>query len=593
MVGILWMKTEIQQLIATAIERMSVAKQLPDNLQINATLERTRNPEHGDFASNLAMVLAKPLQQRPRTIAETIIANLPSSPLLAKVDIAGPGFINFHILPAAYIKLLPLIATQDIAYGCSNLGASQSIQVEFVSANPTGPLHVGHGRGAAYGSTVANLLTAIGYKVHKEYYVNDAGRQMDILATSVWLRYLELCGNEMPFPANGYKGDYVWDIAATLHREQGNKYWHSQDAVCTDLPSDADAGGDKEQFVDALIVRTKHLLGASNYQVIFDLGLKVILDDIRKDLEQFGVQYDTWYSERSLITKDLVNLCIEGLQSSNYLYKQDGATWFRSSAFGDEKDRVLVRENGQITYFASDIAYHIDKLKRGFKQIIDIWGADHHGYVSRVKAALAALGEDPKRLDIQLVQFASLYRGSEKLAMSTRTGEFVTLRALRREVGTEAARFFYVMRSHDQHLDFDLELAKSESKDNPVHYIRYAHARVHNVFLQAKTRDISVDPAPNMDILQQQLLAPSEQALLRTLATYPEIVEHSALHYEPHHLTHYLRGLANEFHIYYDTHKFLVEDTNVRNARLSLVRAVGIVLRNGLNLLGVTAPKRM
>ncbi|KOR30169.1 arginine--tRNA ligase [Achromatium sp. WMS1] len=576
-----------------ALKHMYALGQLPDGLQIEPMVERTRDPKHGDFACNLPMILAKTMRCHPRELAKNILAHLPSSPLLAKIEIAGPGFINFYVEPLAYLSLLVHILTQDSGYGRSQLGACQSIQVEFVSANPTGPLHVGHGRGAAYGSVVANLLSAIGFNVYKEYYVNDAGRQMDILTISIWLRYLELCGETIPFPANGYQGDYVWDIAATLHREHGDSYHFAQDQVFATLPPDAPEGGDKEQFIDALIARTKQLLSASSYKAVFDLGLKVIINDIHDDLENFGVHYDNWYSERDLIAKGLVDSCIEQLQTAGHLYQRDGAVWFRSTAFGDEKDRVLVRENGQKTYFASDIAYHMDKFSRGFKRIIDIWGADHHGYIPRVKAALTALGKDPKSLSIQLVQFAILYRNQEQISMSTRSGDFVTLRALRREVGTDAARFFYVMRSCEQHLDFDLELAKSESKDNPVHYIRYAHARVHNVFLQGENKGIPIELNPDISMLQGQLNEHHEQKLLRTLSKYPEIVENSALHYEPHQLVHYLRTLANEFHVYYDSHKFLIEDARMRNARLSLVKAVGIVLRNGLNLLGVTAPKSM
>jgi arginyl-tRNA synthetase len=466
------------------------------------------------------------------------------------------------------------------------------VQVEFVSANPTGPLHVGHGRGAAYGAAVADLLEAVGFAVHREYYVNDAGRQMDILAASVWLRYLELCGEAVVFPANAYRGDYVWDIAATLHREHGDAYHVPVARVGEGLPPDEPDGGDKERYIDAVIARARELLGDNRYRFVFELGLNTILEDIRDDLEKFGVVYDEWYSERSLSERGAVQRAIERLRAAGQLYEQDGALWFRSTAFGDEKDRVVVRENGQTTYFASDIAYHMDKLERGFERVIDVWGADHHGYVPRVKAALQALGDDPARLDVLLVQFATLYRGGEKVQMSTRSGEFVTLRQLRKEVGRDAARFFYVMRKSEQHLDFDLDLAKSQSSDNPVYYVQYAHARVASVLRQMAERGLERDAQRGLASLGR-LTEPQEQALLTGLARYPEVVEAAALAHEPHQVVHFLREIANDFHVYYTTHQFLVDDAGLRDARLSLVLAAQQVLANGLRLLGVSAPETM
>jgi arginyl-tRNA synthetase len=358
------------------------------------------------------------------------------------------------------------------------------------------------------------------------------------------------------------------------------------------IPADAPAGGDKEEHIDALIARAKQLLGDNRYRFVFELGLNTILDDIRDDLELFGARYDEWYSERSLTESGAVNKAIERLRQAGHLYQKDGALWFRSTDFGDEKDRVVERENGQITYFASDIAYHLDKLERGFERVIDIWGADHHGYVPRVKAALQALGDDPSKLDVLLVQFAILYRGGEKVQMSTRSGEFVTLRELRKEVGTDAARFFYVMRKCEQHLDFDLDLAKSQSSDNPVYYVQYAHARVCSVLQQAAQKGIDVELSEGLTNLER-LVEPHEQALLVSLSKYPEVVEASALNEEPHQLTHYVRELANDFHTYYNAHKFLIEDANLRDARLKLILATRQVLRNGLNLLGVSAPEKM
>jgi arginyl-tRNA synthetase len=585
-------KQSIKDLLAVALDRPATAGGLPASGLTEVQVERTRDPSHGDFSSNVAMILAKQTRAKPRDLAARIVELLPASTLIERVEIAGPGFINFFLSQSAYRELVPKILTTGPAYGCSDLGAGKRVQVEFVSANPTGPLHVGHGRGAAYGAVVADLLAAVGFEVHREYYVNDAGRQMDILATSVWLRYLELCGEDLSFPRNGYRGDYVWDISASLHREHGDDYRCAAAEVLTGLPPDEPDGGDKEVHIDALIERARHLLGDNRYRLVFELGLNRILDDIRDDLSLFGVEYDEWYSERSLTESGAVNKAIERLREAGYLYEREGAVWFRSSDFGDEKDRVVERENGQTTYFASDIAYHVDKLERGFERVIDVWGADHHGYAPRVKAALAALGDDPGKLDVLLVQFAILYRGGEKVQMSTRSGEFVTLRQLRKEVGRDAARFFYVMRRCEQHLDFDLDLAKSQSADNPVYYVQYAHARICSVLRQAADKGVAVDPSPgvtNLDLLAET----HEQALLRTLSRYPEVVEAAALTGEPHQLTHYLRELANDFHTYYNAHQFLVADEKLRDARIKLILAARQVLRNGLELLGVSAPQSM
>ena len=586
------MKQQVKALLATALRRLADTGTLPPDALPDPQLERTRDPGHGDFSTNAAMVLARLARTRPRDLAERLVAALPASELLARAEVAGPGFVNFHLAPGAYLALIPQILAEGPAHGRGTIGTGRRVQVEFVSANPTGPLHVGHGRGAAYGAAVADLLAAVGFEVHREYYVNDAGRQMDILAASVWLRYLELCGEELDFPSNGYKGDYVWDIAASLHREHGDAYRHPAAEVFHGLPLDEPAGGDKEVHVDGIIAATKRLLGDNRYRYVFELGLNTILDDIRDDLALFGVTYEQWFSERALTESGAVNRALERLRHSGYAYEKDGALWFRSTGFGDEKDRVLVRENGQSTYFASDIAYHMDKLDRGFDRVIDVWGADHHGYIPRVKAALQALGEDPDRLDVLLVQFATLYRGGEKVQMSTRSGEFVTLRELRKEVGRDAARFFYVMRRCEQHMDFDLDLAKSQSADNPVYYVQYAHARVCSVLRQAADKGIALDPSPgttNLGLLTED----HEQALLRNLARYPEVVEAAALVEEPHQVATYLRELANGLHTYYNAHQFLVEDGALRDARIKLVLAVRVVLQNGLGLLGVSAPESM
>ncbi len=583
------MKDAIQQDLlhaAEALQREGVLTEAPAAEAIEVS--RTRDAKFGDFATNLAMKLAKPAKMNPRELAAKIIAALPANAAVEKAEIAGPGFINFYVAKTETVGIVARILKQGDAFGRSTVGAGQKVQVEFVSANPTGPLHVGHGRGAAYGAVVADLFEAIGYDVQREYYVNDAGRQMHILAVSVWLRYLELAGEEIPFPANGYQGDYVWDIGATIHREHGDDYRFAAVEVFADVPPDEPAGGDKEAHIDALIERARQLLGEERYRVVFDAGLTAILDNIRNDLAAFGVEYDNWYSERSLMESNKVEACITRLQEAGYLYEKEGALWFRSTDFGDEKDRVVRRDNGQTTYFASDIAYHLDKVERGFDRIIDVWGADHHGYVPRVRAAMKALAGSDEALDVLLIQFANLYRGGEKVQMSTRSGSFVTLRELREEVGRDAARFFYVMRRHDQHLDFDLDLAKSQSNDNPVYYIQYAHARVATVlrkFDEAGYRHSEPDLA--------LLTEPEEDALLKQLAAYPERVEQAALAMEPHQIANYLRELATLFHSYYTAQQFLVEDEALRNARIALCRATQQVIRNGLGLLGVSAPEQM
>jgi len=453
-------------------------------------------------------------------------------------------------------------------------------------------LHVGHGRGAAYGGVVANLLAAVGYAVQREYYVNDAGRQMDILAVSIWLRYLEECGERLPFPGNGYRGEYVRDIAWELHKEAGDRYRCPADRVMAGLPPDEPDGGDKEEHIDALISRAQILLGTEHYQTIAQSGCDHILGDIREDLGEFGLHFDEWFSERILMEAGAVESALGKLREAGHLYEKEGALWFASSALGDEKDRVVRRENGQTTYFASDIAYHMNKLARGFERIIDIWGADHHGYVPRLQAAMQAMGEDPSKLEVLLVQFAVLYRGKEKISMSTRAGEFVTLRQLRNEVGKDAARFFYVMRRAEQHMDFDLKLACSQSNDNPVYYVQYAHARVCSVLRQLDEKGFERNLTQGMEQLER-LVEPHELALIGTLSRYPEIVERAALQREPHQLTQYLRELANDFHTYYNAHQFLVDDDALRNARLNLICAVRQVIANGLSLLDVSAPESM
>ena len=583
------MKEQIQSLIGEALSRLKAQQQLPAEFDPKILVTPSKDKAQGDFASNIALVGAKPAGKPPRELAGQILDALPEAEWLERVEIAGPGFINFFLRSGYNQSVVSRVLEQGETYGRSDAGAGRRVQVEFVSANPTGPLHVGHGRGAAYGATLANLLEAAGYEVQREYYVNDAGRQMDILATSVWLRYLDLAGESIDFPSNGYQGDYVWDIAATLHREHGDDYRASAREVFSGVHADAPEG-DKEKHIDDLIANARRLLGEEKYRFVFDLALNTLVEVIRKDLEQFGVTYDEWFSERRLTEQGLVDRAIETLQEKGHVYEREGALWFRSTAFGDEKDRVVRRDNGQTTYFASDIAYHMNKFDRGFDEVINVWGADHHGYIARVKAALQALDYPADQLEIRLVQFANLYENGEMVPMSTRSGEFVTLRELREDVGKDAARFFYVMRKAEQHMDFDLDLARQESSDNPVYYVQYAHARVCSVERQCAEQGIAIE----LDRAELEKLDNThEQALLKLLALYPERLQAAAQRREPHLLVNVLRELAHAFHSWYNAHKFIVEDEGLRNARLALAFATRQVIRNGLELLGVNAPERM
>ena len=584
------MKYLIEQLVQDALAALPPELHYV-NPAVAPVIERTRDSAHGDFATNAALQLAKAAKRKPREIAQAIVAALPASDVVSRVEIAGPGFINFFLAPAAYHAELLRIADAGATYGRSQLGGGRRVMVEFVSANPTGPLHVGHGRGAAYGATVANLLDATGHAVHREYYINDHGRQMEILAASVWLRYLELCGERFDFPSNGYRGDYLLPIADQLLKIHGQTLKRPAADVFRSLPPDAPAG-DKDEYIDAVIARSKEMLGADGWSTVFDIGLKDILADIRDDLAEFGVHYDRWFSERSLVEDGAIDHALDLLRQNGVVYEKDGAQWFRATDFGDEKDRVVVRANGARTYFASDIAYHLNKRERGFEHLLDVLGADHHGYLARVRAGLVAMGQPGDSLEVRLLQFVTLYRGGEKAQMSTRSGEFVTLRELRGEVGKDAARFFYVMRSHEQHLDFDLELAKSHSNDNPVYYIQYAHARVCSVMRQLVEKGYAYDAAQGRASLAR-LVEPHELALLTSLSRYPEVVELAALQRAPHALVHYLRDLANDFHTYYNAHTFIVEDASLRDARLTLVLGLKQVIVNGLALLGVSAPESM
>jgi arginyl-tRNA synthetase len=585
------LKETIESLVDQALEQLISDGLIETRPGIQVT--RTKDAAHGDFTCNAAMMLAKQAKRAPRDVAQAIVNALPADTSVEKVEIAGPGFINFFLSRENTLGVIKTIIETGDTFGYSNAANGEKVQIEFVSANPTGPLHVGHGRGAAYGATLASLMRAVGFDVDCEYYVNDAGRQMNILTTSIWIRYLQENGQELPFPSNGYKSEaYIFDIARALKTDYGDRFVHLADALMVDIPDDEPDGGDKEEHIDALIERARALLGEADYKIIFDAGLNAILDDIREDLEEFGVIYQNWYSEQSLADRNLINAAVERLQQAGHIYQNEGALWFRSTTFGDEKDRVVIRDNGQGTYFASDIAYHLDKFDRGYQRVFNIWGADHHGYVARVKAAMTALDQDAERLQILLVQFANLFRNGQPVQMSTRSGSFVTLRELREEVGNDAARFFYVMRKCEQHMDFDLDLAKSQSNDNPVYYIQYAHARICSVFAQLAEKGLEHDSEAgfaNLALLEQS----HETELVSKLDAFGDVVNKAAFNAEPHTLVHYLRELANLLHTYYNAHHFIIEDDALRNARLCLIAATRQVIANGLDLLGVSAPQKM
>ena len=582
-------KTHLSGLMRAAL--LSLA---PDQADMPILIERPKQAAHGDFACNLAMQLARALKRNPREIAQLLLGEIPPSPFVARAEIAGAGFINFHLLPSAKLDVVRRILEQGENVGRSTQGGKRKLQIEFVSANPTGPLHVGHGRGAAYGASLSSLLAFAGWDVTREYYVNDAGRQMDILALSGWLRYLERCGENVPFPPNAYQGEYVRDMAAAMQTAHGNKFVRPAATVLQGTPglpdaarADDEAKAQREAHLDALIASGKRLLG-KDWDYVHAHVLTEQLADCRSDLEEFGVNYDVWFSEKSLFDTGLVARCVELLEKAGHIYEQNGARWFRSTTFGDEKDRVVQRDNGLYTYFASDIAYHLNKFERGFTRIINIWGADHHGYIPRVKGSLAALGLDPDVLDVALVQFAVLYRNGQKAPMSTRSGEFVTLRTLREEVGNDACRFFYVLRKSDQHLDFDLDLAKSQTNENPVYYIQYAHARVCSVLAQWNGDESDLGKA---DLAR--LDNAYELALAAKLGEFPEQVEAAAADLAPHMIAFYLKDLSAAFHSYYNAERMLVDDVALKDARVALAVAVRQVIRNGLAILGVSCPQSM
>ncbi len=582
--------TLIQQSVTSLINQGILDTNVAPKIQVTPTKQKL----HGDYACNIALMLAKPAKCNPRQLAEKIITHLPKSDLITKTEIAGPGFINFFLNHSAQFEIIKKILDQKEDYGKSNLGNSKKVNVEFVSANPTGPLHVGHGRGAAIGSAIASILEYSGHNVTREYYVNDAGRQMDILATSVWLRYLELLNLNPTFPTNGYKGQYIYDIAQALKDEHQDAFSVDVDALYKDIPADynsATEAGDKEKYIDGLIQNAKSLLG-DKYNIVHKTGLDSILDDIKTDLAEFNVDIDVWFSERSLMTSNDVKNAIQRLEDNNLLYTLNDAKWFKAESLGDEKDRVVVRNNGQSTYFASDAAYMTNKFNRGFDDVIYLFGADHHGYVARLRALAQAFEFKDEQIHIPLVQFAILYQGGEQVQMSTRSGSFVTLRDLREEVGNDATRYFYIMRKADQHLDFDLDLAKSKSNENPVYYIQYAHARICSVFRQLQEQNKTYQPELGLEHLNK-LVSDHELAIVNKIALFQDVINKASVRLEPHLLTTYMRELANLFHTYYNADKFIVEDQELTQARLTLIFVLRQVFANALNLLGISAPEKM
>jgi len=592
----------IKERLASLIERACDGL-LPAQPPFDAGLERTREAAHGDFACNLAMRHAKGLKVAPRDLAIRIKDALldadgsSGDALLASVDIAGPGFINLKLKETVYTHECATILELKERYGEQIFGAGRKVLLEFVSANPTGPLHVGHGRHAAYGAVLYNLLRKTGHDVSREFYINDAGRQVDILGVSVWIRSLNLQNANLPFPSNGYQGEYLLPIAQALLDQYGDQFWVAPELVTRNLPLDAPQGGDKELHIDGWIANAREHCG-DGFKSIVDFALKGMQADIRDDLEALGVTFDVWYSEKSLSESGKIDRAFQLLEKNNHTYVKDGALWFRAQDLGDDEDRVVRRDNGLTTYFASDIAYHLDKRLRGFDHLIDVWGADHHGYIARVKAGLAAMGQPPESLEVVLLQLVNLYSNGTKLAMGKREGNFVTLRQLREEVGRDACRFYYVARSHDQTLDFDLDLAKKRSNENPVFYIQYAHARIASFDKQLSARGLTYDASVGLAHLHL-LTLPHERQLMVALSQFPEAVALAARTRAPHSLVQYCRDLAHEFHLNYamgnenPEHRTVVDQDELRSARLTLAKATQQVLRNALDILGVSAPEAM
>ena len=557
-----------------------------DELKIN--LQENNDKKHGDLASNIALILAKPLKKNPQEIANSIRDSFITDEEITKIEVAGPGFINFFLSTKTHSEVLNEISAKKELFGKSET-KNQNVLIEYVSSNPTGPLHVGHGRGAAFGSVLGALLKEAGFKVDEEYYVNDFGRQMNILAASLWLRYAQLFNESITMIENGYQGEYLISIAEKLKEDHSDKFYRNYDSIVELLKTEIQ---DDEIFTDSVVVAIQSAL-ENDFNFLRDFALQAILELIKRDLLDFGVEHNFWFSESSLydIKENKINqvdLAIEDLKSRGFVYEKEDALWFKSSEFGDDKDRVLKRGNGEYTYFASDVAYHSKKYDRGYDRVINIWGSDHHGYTPRVQAAMEATNRDPEKLEIVYIQFANLLRAGKKVTMSTRSGEFITLRELMDEVTTEAARFFYINRKADQHLDFDLDLAKDQSKDNPLYYIQYAHARICSVLKKSNAQIMDLERA-DLTLLDTE----KEIEIQKTLNQYPALIERAAKSSEPHLLCYYLKDLSGLFHSYYNSEKFIIEDKKLMASRLFLLKGVKQVLVNGLSILGIKAPEEM
>ena len=580
------MKEKIQENLVKILDDLYGKELIIDGLPV--TLQENSDKNHGDLASNIALILAKPLETNPQIIANAIKDAFINDEDLIKVEVAGPGFINFFLSTKTHNEVLKQIFNEKGSYGKSEPN-NQTVLIEYVSSNPTGPLHVGHGRGAVFGSVLAALLREAGFKVDEEYYINDFGRQMNILAASLWLRYAQLFNSEINMIKNGYQGEYLISIADSLKQIQSDKFYSSQEEVSILINPEKE---EDEAFTDKIVEAVHSMLG-EDFFLLRNFALEEILKIIKKDLLDFGVNHNYWFSESSLYdpdgsAKSKVDKAIEELNSLGFVYEKEDAVWFRSSDFGDDKDRVLKRSNGEHTYFASDVAYHGDKYERGYDRVINIWGSDHHGYTPRVNAAMEASNRDIKKLEVVYIQFANLIRAGKKVTMSTRSGEFITLKELMDEVTTEAARFFYINRKADQHLDFDLDLAKEQSKDNPLYYIQYAHARICSVLKKSNT--------VNKDLVDSDLSLldlEKEVEIQKILKQYPSVIERAAKSSEPHLICYYLKDLAGLFHSYYNSEKFIVEDKKLMNSRLFLLNGIKQVLLNGLLVLGINAPEEM
>ena len=585
------MKNDLIKTLETVLEQIGEENGI-DFSNKKVSIQENKEKSHGDYASNLAMVVAKDLSQTPREVAENIISLLPSEDWIQKVNIAGPGFINFYLKKDTHNEILLIIEERGRDFGRNNSGNGERVLIEYVSSNPTGPLHVGHGRGAAFGSVLSELLRIVGYKVDEEYYVNDHGRQMNILTISIWLRYLLQNGQELKFSKKGYQGVYVEQLAKLLAEEEGSRYNLKESE--SDLLELLEVQ-ETEEDLDRLIEWGKLFL-KENFEKIREFSLREIMRSIREDLKLFGVNHNLWFNESSMYSNKIglpdISKSIKLLSESGFLYEKEEALWFKSTEFGDDKDRVVKRANSDNTYFASDIAYHLDKYDRGYDRIINIWGADHHGYLPRVSAAMEALGKSREKLEVVFIQFANLLRNGEKVSMSTRGGEFIPLIELIEEVSSEAARFFYINRKADQHLDFDLDLAKSQTKDNPLYYIQYAHARICGVFETLKKEGMKLNQELGLDNLNL-LNLDKEIEIQKMLLQYPEVISRAAKNSEPHLICYYLKDLSGLFHSYYNSERFLVDDEKLMNSRLFLLKGTKQVISNGLEILGIGAPESM